>query len=59
MYHSKDLNHISFSSNLWQKISNAKEISKIRAIFYKDLVEYYDPLGGIESVDQWKEYWDV
>ncbi len=59
MYHSKDLNHISFASNLWQKISDEKEIGKIRSIFFKDLIEYYDQLGGIEDIDYWKEYWNI
>ncbi|MCK5538456.1 MAG: hypothetical protein KAI79_16635, partial [Bacteroidales bacterium] len=56
---SKDLNHISFASNLWQKISNDQEIGKIRSIFFKDLIEYYDQLEGIEDIDQWEEYWNV
>lgn len=59
MYHSKDLNHISFSSNLWQKISKDKEIGKIRTMFFKDLIEYYDQLGSIKDIERWKEYWSV
>ena len=59
MYHSKDLNHISFASNLWQKISNAKEVGKVRAIFVKDLIDYYDQLGGIEDIERWKKYWNI
>jgi len=59
MYHSKDLNHISFASNLWQKISNDQEISKIRSIFFKDLIEYYEQIERIENIDEWKEYWNV
>jgi hypothetical protein len=59
MYHSQDLNHISFSSNLWEKISNNQEIRKIRSIFFKDLIEYYDQLEGIEVIDEWKEYWII
>jgi len=59
MYHSKDLNHISFSSNLWQKISKDKDIGKIRTLFFKDLIEYYDQHGGIEKIEQWREYWGV
>jgi len=59
MYHSKDLNHISFASNLWQKISKSEEISKIRSLFFKDLVKYYDQLGGIDKIDEWKEYWSI
>ena len=59
MYHSKDLNHISFASNLWQKISDVQNISKIRSLFFKDLIEYYEQLGGIENIDFWKEYWII
>lgn len=57
MYHSKDLNHISFSSNLWQKISS--EIDTIKSIFFNDLVSYYQDLGGIDNIDELKQYWGV
>ena len=59
MYHSKDLNHISFASNLWQKISKSEEISKIRSLFFEDLIEYYDQLGGIDNIENWKKYWNL
>jgi len=57
MYHSKDLNHISFSSNLWQKISS--ELDKIKSIFFNDLISYYKDLDGIDNIDELKEYWGV
>ena len=59
MYHSKDLNHISFASNLWQKISKDEEIDKICSLFFEDFIEYYDQLGGIENIEFWKAYWSV
>ncbi len=59
LYHSKDLNHISFASNLWQKISNPDDINKIRTLFFNDLIEYYKPLGGIYDIDSWKQYWKI
>jgi hypothetical protein len=59
MYHSSDINHISFASNLWQKISKAKEIAKIRSMFFKDLIEYYDQFGGIRDIEKWERYWNT
>ena len=55
MYHSKDLNHISFSMNLWKRISSEKE--KIRAHFINDLMKYYEQLDGIDNIDELKEFW--
>jgi len=57
MYHSKDLNHIAFSNSLWQKISN--EIPKIKSLFFRDLIEYYKDLDGIENIEILKKYWRV
>ena len=39
MYHSKDLNHISFSMNLWSRIS--PETDKIKNHFFKDLYQQH------------------
>lgn len=44
MYHCKDLNHISFSTNLWSQINNSDNISRIKEIFLKDLEQYYKDL---------------
>ena len=57
MYHSKDLNHIAFSNNLWQKISD--EMPKIKSLFFRDLIEYYKDLDGIENIEKLKKYWRV
>lgn len=57
MYHSKDLNHISFSSNLWQQISS--ETDKIKSIFFNDLISYYQDLDGIDNIDELKKYWGL
>ena len=57
MYHSKDLNHIAFSNNLWQQISS--DIDKIKAIFFNDLVKYYKELDDINNVNKLKIYWDI
>ncbi len=57
MYHSKDLNHISFSNNLWQQIS--KDIYKIKSIFFNDLIEYYKDLDGIDNIDELRMYWKL
>ena len=51
MYHSKDLNHIAFSNNLWQKISN--ELNDIKSLFFNDLVKYYEDLGGVGYIEDW------
>jgi len=59
MYHSKDLNHISFSSNLWKKISNDDDRKKIANIFFDDLLSYYEDLDGIENSEYWKLYWKI
>jgi len=57
MYHSKDLNHISFSNNLWQKISN--ETGKIKIIFFRDLLDFYKELNGIDNAEELKKIWNV
>ncbi len=59
MYHSKDLNHISFASNLWQKISDEKNIKKIRSLFFEDLIKYYKQFNDIKDNKQWKLYWKI
>lgn len=45
MYHCKDLNRISFSSALWNKINTDETLSMIRSLFTKDLTEYYRKLN--------------
>ena len=57
MYHSKDLNHISFSQNLWSKIS--PEISKIKKHFMSELENYYETLDGIDNSEELMEFWVV
>jgi len=57
MYHSKDLNHISFSSNLWKQINS--ETDRIKKIFFDDLIEYYKQLGGIRNEQELREYWGI
>ena len=46
MYHCKDLNHIAFSSVLWNQISAEAEILALRAHYEQDLEKYYSLLSG-------------
>jgi len=55
MYHSKDLNHIAFSNNLWQQILG--DIDKIKSIFFTDLIKYYKELDGIDHLAELKKHW--
>ncbi|SFP46260.1 DEAD/DEAH box helicase [Hydrogenimonas thermophila] len=56
MYHCKDLNNISFSTVLWNKINNKNDINKIKMIFFNDLVKYYKELDSFD-IEFWKNYW--
>ncbi len=55
MYHCKDLNHIAFSSYLWQKINNDSDLHKIQSKMIKDLEDYYRNLDEIPNLDEVKE----
>jgi hypothetical protein len=55
VYHCKDLNHIAFSSYLWQKINNESDIQKIRNKMIEDLESYYTNLGGVPNINEVKE----
>ena len=57
MYHSKDLNHISFSSNLWKRVNS--ETNRIKKMFFDDLIEYYEQLGGIKNEQEHRDYWGI
>jgi superfamily II DNA or RNA helicase len=57
MYHSKDLNHIAFSNNLWQQVS--KDVDKIKSIFLNDLIDYYQELDGVTNINELKSYWNI
>ncbi len=54
MYHCKDLNHIAFSSYLWQKINNDSDLSRIRNKMIEDLVEYYRNIDGVSKLEEVK-----
>lgn len=54
MYHCKDLNHIAFSSYLWQKINNDSDLRKIRSKMIEDLEDYYRNLDGIPNLEETK-----
>jgi hypothetical protein len=57
MYHCKDLNRISFSHNLWVKLTNEGKLKIIKNKLYSDLQNYYLQLGGVPEM--WKEVWDI
>ncbi len=54
MYHCKDLNHIAFSSYLWQKINNESDLRKIKNKMLEDLEDYYKNLGGVPNLEEVK-----
>jgi superfamily II DNA or RNA helicase len=54
MYHCKDLNHIAFSSYLWQKINNYSDLHKIKNKMVEDLEDYYRNLDGVPNLDEVK-----
>ena len=54
MYHCKDLNHIAFSSYLWQKINNASDLLRIRNKMIEDLGAYYRNLDGVPDIGEVK-----
>ena len=58
MYHSKDLNHIAFSNNLWNHINNKNDIQNIQKFFFDDLVNYYKELDSFD-VQYWMKYWKI
>lgn len=55
VYHCKDLNHIAFSSYLWQRINNESDIQKIKNKMIEDLENYYTNLGGVPNINEIKE----
>ena len=59
MYHCKDLNHIAFSPRLWRKINNETDLSKIKDLLFKDLIKYYESLGGLGNPSKLKEFWKI
>jgi SOS-response transcriptional repressor LexA len=59
MYHCKDLNHIAFSTSLWEKISNKSDLDKIKITFFNDLEDYYSKLGGLHNKDELIIRWGI
>ncbi len=54
MYHCKDLNHIAFSSYLWQKINSDSNLRKIQNKMMEDLDGYYESLDGVPNLEEVK-----
>jgi hypothetical protein len=59
MYHCKDLNHISFSNNLWTQINNPKDLGRLKATYFKSLIDYYENLGGLPDKSELRKKWNI
>ncbi|MBN2725275.1 MAG: class I SAM-dependent methyltransferase, partial [Deltaproteobacteria bacterium] len=59
MYHCKDLNHISFSTTLWNILYYNNDISRIKEIYLKDLLSYYEKLGGVPNKEDLVVLWKI
>jgi len=59
MYHCKDLGHISFSPSLWTKINNNEDLNRIKTHYFKDLIDYYELLGGLPNETDLLKTWNV
>lgn len=59
LYHCKDLNRIAFSSHLWNKLSRNNDIERVRQIYFKDLLSYYEELEGVPNEDELRKLWQV
>ncbi len=54
LYQCKDLNRVSFSGPLWQKL-DSPAVSKIRGQMFEDLTQWYSDSGGV--ADAWRSHW--
>jgi superfamily II DNA or RNA helicase/SOS-response transcriptional repressor LexA len=59
MYHCKDLNHISFSNNLWTQINNSKDLDRLKATYFKSLIEYYEDLDRLPDESELRKKWKI
>ncbi len=60
VYHCTDLNLISFSNNLWEKLKNNNtDFKLIKEIMINDLIKYYDGLGGIHDLEKIKAIFNI
>lgn len=59
MYHCKDLNHISFSNNLWNKINTPKDLNRLKISYFNSLVSYYEKLDGLHEEAALKFNWKI
>jgi SOS-response transcriptional repressor LexA len=59
MYHCKDLNHIAFSNNLWNKINNKDDLKFIRNKYFTYLLSYYEDLGGVPNELELRDRWGI
>ncbi len=59
MYHCKDLNHISFSNNLWTQINNPEDIGRIKTAYFKSLIKYYSELDGLPDESDLRHHWKI
>ncbi|MDD9303025.1 MAG: hypothetical protein HUK40_12065 [Desulfobacter sp.] len=59
MYHCKDLNHISFSNNLWTKINNKKDLGRLKNTYFKSLIHYYKDLDGLPNELDLRQKWMI
>lgn len=59
MYHCKDLNHISFSNNLWTQINNPKDLDRLKATYFKSLIDYYEDLGKLSDESELRKKWKI
>ncbi len=46
MYHCKDLNHIAFSTLLWNQIGNQEQISALQQHYQQELNKYYEQMDA-------------
>ena len=59
MYHCKDLNHISFSNNLWTKLNNPQDKNRLKITYFKNLITYYDSLDGLPNELALRKKWQI
>ena len=59
LYHCKDLNHIAFSNNLWMKLLEEKKIEDIKNHYFRDLIKYYENIGGLYNQQSLTSHWGV
>ena len=59
MYHCKDLNHISFSNILWNKINNQKDLDRLKISYFNSLITYYENLDGLHDEAALRSNWYI